>query len=713
MYLDVLVELSNKHIDHTYTYFSEKEVEVGCRVLVPFGKKELEGFVMRVHNNKPDYNVKDIKEVIDEVPVLNEEMLKLGIFIRSKTLSNLISCYQAMLPKAYRAKYDYDLKEKYVTYIKVIDEKYIPKNERQKQIIASINKGIIKKSELLKISSSLNTLIKNKVVEEYQEEVYRLVDDKNYIDNNIVLNDIQKEVINDVSNHLSEYYPVLLHGVTGSGKTEVYMHLIEKVLKEDKEVIVLVPEISLTPQLIDTFKKRFGKNIAILHSRLSEGEKYDEWRKITRKEIKIVIGARSAIFAPFTNLGLIIVDEEHSETYKQDNNPRYNAIDMALFRGKYHQVPVIMGTATPSIEAYTRTKTKEFKLLEMDKRINNNLPIIKLVDLKEEIKNNHKIISRLLKEKINDRLNKREQIIILLNRRGYSTIVSCHKCGYVDKCPSCDIPLTYHKNNDAMHCHYCGYSKYKLNICPTCGSKDINEYGLGTQKLEEYLNNEFNARIIRMDIDTTKGKDSHAKIINDFKDHKFDILIGTQMIAKGLDFPNVTLVGVLNGDASLNIPDYKSAERTFQLLNQVSGRSGRGDILGEVIIQTYNVDHYSIIKAINNDYEGFYNEELKIRQALKYPPYYNLCLIKTSSKDYDLLIKESNKIKSYLTSKISNIVLGPSSAINPKINNVYYIQIIIKYKKIEEIKESILFVNNMYKESNKIRVDIDFNPSRL
>jgi primosomal protein N' (replication factor Y) (superfamily II helicase) len=713
MYLDVLVELSNKHIDHTYTYFSEKEVEVGCRVLVPFGKKELEGFVMRVHNNKPDYNVKDIKEVIDEVPVLNEEMLKLGIFIRSKTLSNLISCYQAMLPKAYRAKYDYDLKEKYVTYIKIIDEKYIPKNERQKQIIAFINKGIIKKSELLKISSSLNTLIKNKVVEEYQEEVYRLVDDKNYIDNNIVLNDIQKEVINDVSNHLSEYYPVLLHGVTGSGKTEVYMHLIEKVLKEDKEVIVLVPEISLTPQLIDTFKKRFGKNIAILHSRLSEGEKYDEWRKITRKEIKIVIGARSAIFAPFTNLGLIIVDEEHSETYKQDNNPRYNAIDMALFRGKYHQVPVIMGTATPSIESYTRAKTNEFKLLKMDKRINDNLPIITLVDLKEEIKNNHKILSRILKDKINDRLKKGQQVIILLNRRGYSTIVSCHKCGYVDKCPHCDIPLTYHKNNDAMQCHYCGYSKHKLNTCPTCASKDINEFGLGTQKLEEHLNNEFNAKIIRMDIDTTKGKNGHANIINDFKDHKYDILIGTQMIAKGLDFPNVTLVGVLNGDASLNIPDYKSAERTFQLLNQVSGRSGRGSITGEVIIQSYNIDHYSIIKAINNDYEGFYNTELQIRKALKYPPYYNLCLIKASSKDYDLLVKETSKIKNYLTSKTTNIVLGPSSATNPKINDVYFIQIIIKYKKIDEIKESILFVNDMYKESNKIRVDIDFNPSRL
>jgi primosomal protein N' (replication factor Y) (superfamily II helicase) len=715
MYLDVLVELSNKHIDHTYTYFSEKEVEVGCRVLVPFGKKELEGFVMRVHNNKPDYNVKDIKEVIDEVPVLNEEMLKLGIFIRSKTLSNLISCYQAMLPKAYRAKYDYDLKEKYVTYIKIIDEKYIPKNERQKQIIASINKGIIKKSELLKISSSLNTLIKNKVVEEYQEEVYRLVDDKNYIDNNIILNDIQKEVISDVSNHLNTYYPALIHGVTGSGKTEIYMSIIDNVLKENKESIVLVPEISLTPQLTEHFRNRFGNNIAILHSRLSAGEKYDEWRKIIKKEVKIVIGARSAIFAPFTNLGVIIIDEEHSNTYKQENNPKYNALDIAMIRAKYHNIPLIFGSATPSLETYTRALSGHINLYELKNRINRNMPKVILVDLKEEIKNNHKVLSRILIEKINDRLDKKEQILILLNRRGYSTTITCHNCGFTDKCPMCDVPLVYHKANNKMQCHYCNYTKNKIDVCPECKSRDINQFGIGTQKLEEYLLNLFpTARIVRMDQDTTSKKNAHETIINDFQNHEYDILIGTQMIAKGLDFPNVTLVGVLNGDAGLSIPDFKSAERTFQLLSQVAGRSGRGILSGEVIIQVYNVEHYSIKKAVENDYLGFYKEELNIRRILKYSPYYNMCLIKLYSVDYEELNKESNKVANYLRGDLKeHTILGPSSPSMPKINNIYSMQIIIKYKNIDEIIESIKFVNSMYIKNKKVNLEIDFNPSKI
>jgi primosomal protein N' (replication factor Y) (superfamily II helicase) len=713
MYLDILVELSNKHIDHTYTYLSNKDVKVGCRVLVPFGKKELEGFVMKVHHDKPEYPVKEIIKVVDEEPVLTLEMLKLGLFMRTKTLSNLINCYQAMLPKAYRAKIEYIPNEKYKYTYTIKDIDYVAKNDKQQAIIDAIKNGINDKQSLLKISSSLNTLIKNKVLTEHKEEVYRL-ESKEYIENDrVVLNNKQMEVIEEISNNFNSYYPVLLHGVTGSGKTEVYMNLIQEVLDKNKEVIVLVPEISLTPQLIGVFRKRFGKNIAILHSQLSEGEKYDEWRKIVRQEVKIVIGARSAIFAPFNYLGLIIVDEEHSETYKQENNPRYHAIDIALWRAKYHNIPIIMGTATPSIESYTRAKMGEFKLLVMDKRINNNMPNVTLVDLKDEIKHNHKILSRLLVEKINDRLSKNEQVIILLNRRGYSTVVSCHKCGYVDKCPHCDIPLTYHKSSNNMRCHYCGYAKSKLTTCPTCKSSDINEYGLGTQRLEEHLNSFFKARIIRMDIDTTNRKNGHEKIITAFKNHEYDILIGTQMIAKGLDFPNVTLVGVLNGDASLNIPDYRSAERTFQLLNQVAGRSGRGSKLGEVIIQSYNTDHYSIIKAMKNDYEGFYNQELAIRKVLKYPPYYNLCLIKMASKDYDLLIKEANKVKSYLVKDISNIVLGPSSSVNPKINDTYYMQIIIKYKKIDEIKESILFVNNMYKENNKLRLDIDFNPSRI
>jgi primosomal protein N' (replication factor Y) (superfamily II helicase) len=712
MYLDVLVELKSKNIDHTFTYLSNKEdVKVGCRVLVPFGRQELEGFILKIHNNKPDYELKEIISLVDEEPVLTNEMLKLGVYIKNKTLSNLINCYQAMLPKAYRAKKGSVVNKKYITYYKIIKEDYIPKNDTQKNILNSIKNGINERSELLK-TGSLNTLIKNNIILEYKEEMYRLKNSEVNISDKVVLTDDQIEVIEDIKNNINTYYPVLLHGVTGSGKTEVYMNLIEDVITS-KEVIVLVPEISLTPQLIDTFKKRFGNQIAIIHSRLSEGEKYDEWRKIIRKEVKIVIGARSAIFAPFTKLGLIIIDEEHSETYKQDNNPRYNTLDIALYRTKQYNVPVILGSATPSIESYTRAKIGEFKLLELKNRINNEMPNVILVDLKEEIKHNHKILSRILIEKINDRLNKKEQVIILLNRRGYTTVITCHKCGYVDKCPHCDIPLTYHKQSSDMRCHYCGYSTKKITTCPTCKSSDINEFGLGTQKLEEYLNNVFKARILRMDLDTTSRKNGHEEIINAFKNHEYDILIGTQMIAKGLDFPNVTLVGVLNGDTSLNIPDFRSAERTYQLLNQVAGRSGRGSKSGEVIFQTYNTDHYSIIKAMNHDYVGFYEEELRIRKILKYPPYYNLCLLKISSKDYEYLNKEASKIAKYLVNNNSNIILGPSTSNMPKINDTYYMQIIIKYKKQEEIKESILFVNNMYKEDKKIRVDIDFNPSRM
>jgi primosomal protein N' (replication factor Y) len=343
------------------------------------------------------------------------------------------------------------------------------------------------------------------------------------------------------------------------------------------------------------------------------------------------------------------------------------------------------------------------------------MPKVELIDMKDEIKHNHKVLSRVLISKINDRLKNNEQVILLLNRRGYSTVITCHNCGFTDKCPNCDIPLIYHQSSDNMRCHYCGYTHKKLSICPECKSNNINQFGMGTEKLEEYVKNSFpSARIVRMDIDTTSKKNAHANIINDFMDHKYDILIGTQMISKGLDFPNVTLVGVLNGDATLNIPDFRSAERTFQLLNQVAGRSGRGLVKGEVIFQAFNIEHYSIIKASTHDYIGFYNEELKIRNTLKYPPYYNLCLIKISSKDYDEVVKEANKISTYLRNEISeNIILGPSSASMPKINNMYYLQIIIKYKKTDNIINVLHFINNQYRTDRKVLVDIDLNPYRM
>ena len=720
MVADILVELKTKKMDQTFTYLIPDElkelIKVGIRVLVPFGHQQLEGFVLKIYPKEAvDYPLKPITSLVDQEPILNEE---LWAYIAKKTLSNLISCYQAMLPSALKAKQGFLVNKKYEIYLELNkDTDYQPTSDKQKAVVAFLKAGRqLKKSVDLISPSAINTLIKKGVIFEVKEEVYRLNDEDVKELSSLVLNEEQNSVIDKVLINLNTFSPYLLYGVTGSGKTEVYMQVITRVLSMGKEVIVLVPEISLTPQLVENFKKRFGHAIAIIHSRLSEGEKYDEWRKIERKEVAIVIGARSAIFAPFTNLGLIIIDEEHSQTYKQENNPRYNTIDLALWRAKRHQIPLILGSATPSIESYTRAKTGAYQLLVMENRVNRQFPQVFLIDMKEEIRHNHKILSRLLVDKINDRLLKKEQIILLLNRRGYSTVITCHNCGYTDKCPNCDIPLTYHKTSSMMRCHYCGYGSQRLEICPSCKSVDINEFGMGTQRLEEFMHQTFpSSRLVRMDIDTTSKKGGHEQIITAFRRHEFDILIGTQMISKGLDFPNVTLVGVLNGDATLNIPDFRSAERTFQLLNQVAGRAGRGDLTGEVIIQSYNIDHYSILKASTHDYVGFYQEELKIRQMLKYPPYYNLCLIKMLGKDYDEVVSEAKKIATYLKEELSsdNIILGPSSANMPRINNVFFLQIIIKFKKTDSIVKALTFINDRYRTNNKVSIEIDLNPVRI
>ena len=450
-----------------------------------------------------------------------------------------------------------------------------------------------------------------------------------------------------------------------------------------------------------------------MHSRLNDGEKYDEWRKVYRKEAKVVIGARSAIFAPFTNLGIIIIDEEHSSTYKQENTPKYNAIDVAIKRSKYHNCPLVLASATPSIESFTRAKMNVYTLLTMTKRVNQKLPKVYLTDMKNEFKKGNRVFSSLVKEKIKERLAKNEQVIVLLNRRGFSTIITCKECGFTHKCPNCDIPLTYHKSTNSMKCHYCNYTVPKLYTCPICKSKNINALGMGTEKLEELLKEEFTDKVIRMDVDTTKRKGAHEKIINSFQNNEYSILLGTQMIAKGLDFPNVTLVCVINGDSTLNIPDFRSSERTFELLNQVAGRAGRGDKPGEVIIQTFNTNHYSLVCASNHNYLEFYQEEMKIRKALKYPPYFNLTKISVSGKNEIEVNKEAEKITNYLRNKFPNyIILGPSPNIMPKVNNVYYVQTIIKYQNTKEILPELIFIKNKYVKS-KIMIDIDLNPLKL
>lgn len=716
MYVEVLIQFNTRSLDYTFTYKVPKELEneikIGKRVKVPFRNKNIEGFILNIKNEfNEEYNVKEIISVVDKNVVLNDELLKLGEYISKKTMCTKISAYQTMLPKALKAKEGFNQSIKYNTYI-VINKEVDNLTDKQQEIynIVLKEKKVLKKDLINKSLYITNKLIEQNILKEVKEEVYRLNNDSIIEKDNVELTDEQKNVINNIE---FKYQPYLLHGVTGSGKTVVYIKLIEEVLKNNKTAIVLVPEISLTPQVVNIFKKNFGSKIAILHSRLSDGERYDEWRKIEKNEVSIVIGARSAVFAPLNNLGIIIIDEEHSSTYKQENHPRYHAIDVALFRSKYNNCPLILGSATPSIESYTRAKLGIYKLLEMKDRINKSIPIVTLVDMKDEYKKGNQILSELLENKIKEKLSKNEQIIVLLNRRGYSTVLTCSSCGETIKCPNCDIPLTYHKKNNILICHYCGHAIKKMEKCPNCNNLTINEYGMGTEKLEQVLNEKFNCKIVRMDLDTTSKKGSHEKIIDDFKNRKYDILVGTQMISKGLDFPYVTLVGVINGDASLNVPDFRSAEKTFQLLNQVSGRAGRSNLLGEVIIQGFNIDHYSIVKASKNDYIGFYNEEINIRKTLSYPPYYDICLIKILGKDYNLVNTESNKIGYYLKSNSNNIILGPSNSSMYKINNIYNMQIIIKYKKLDSIKDNLNFIKQKYINNKNITIEIDNNPIKI
>lgn len=722
MIIGVLVELSNKNIDRVFDYsvpdcFLDK-IKLGIRVKVPFGKMELEGFVVEIKGSS-DIEVKDILDVIDDEAILNSELLELGKKMQEDTLATLISCYQIMLPKALKAKNGQVINKKFDTYY------YLNKDivcygklstSQEKIINLCMEKEYVLRKELVDISlSSLNTLIKKNILLEKKLEHYRLSYNEKIEPKKELTND-QKSVVDEVLANTG-YFPYLLFGVTGSGKTEVYMELIEDALNKGKTSIVLVPEISLTPQMVLRFQKRFGDNIAAIHSALSDGEKYDEWRRIVSGEAKIVIGARSAIFAPLNNIGMIIIDEEHSDSYKQDDsNPRYNAKDIALLRGKYHNCPVIMGSATPSLEVFARAKKGVFKLLELPNRINGkSLPHINIVDMNEMISKTKGHFSPVLLEAISARLLKNEQIILLLNRRGYSSFVTCKNCGYTFKCPNCDITLTYHKSSRTLRCHYCGYGTKVYDTCPECHEKSINDLGVGTEKVEEELNKLFpESRILRMDFDTTSRKGMHEKMIKAFKNHEYDILLGTQIVSKGLDFDNVTLVGVINADTSLNIPDFRSSETTFSLLAQVAGRAGRSDKEGEVIIQTFNPEHYAIQYTKKHDYLGFYNREMSIRRELKYPPYYYICYVKISGKDNKYIYEESLKITKLFHNKlISMIILGPSPCTIFKLNNIYRYGIILKYKKDEDLREVLNKVIEHYKDNRNIKIDVNFNPSHF
>ena len=726
MYVSVLTQIGAKAVDQTFFYhvpkLLENNIKIGVRVRIPFGNMILDGFVLGISDNSSYDNskIKDIINVIDEEPVLNKEMLLLGKYMSDNLLASLSSCYQVMLPKALKAEVKSNIKIKYDRYlhrIKSIEEidRYIGNCKYESQINLLCK---LKERDILitKMSSSINTIIKYGFATIIYEECKRYKYDgiSNY--KRVNLTDKQRLVSDTIISSFGKSDTFLLYGVTGSGKTEVYMDVIEKVLNSGKTAIMLVPEIGLTPQIVGKFISRFGDVISVLHSKLSDSERYDEYRKITNGESKIVIGTRSAIFVPFNNIGVIIIDEEHTSSYKQDNNPRYSAINVAEWRSKYHNCPLVLGSATPSLESFAKAGNHVYKLLSLTERAGGSvLPNVNIVDMKEEVKKGNFILSDILKNKIGEVLDRGEQAIILLNRRGYSSTISCKECGYVYKCPNCDITYTYHKSSNNLKCHYCGYSMVLPNKCSICGSDNLKDYGLGTEKLEETLNSLYKARIVRMDVDTTSKKGQHQKIIDDFGEHKYDILIGTQMIAKGLDFPLVTLVGVVSIDSSLTSPDYRASENTFQLLSQVSGRAGRSENKGEVIVQTFNPDHYAITLAKNHDYIDFYKEEMKVRKMLKYSPYYYMVLVSITSKDYELGFKEANKIGSYIRNNINkdSIVLGPTMANMFKVNNIYHYQIIIKYRKDDSLMKVLKFIIDMQVKNNKIDVSIDFNPSRI
>ena len=730
LYAEVIINSEALEIDRPFTYKVPEEfnneIKIGQIVKVPFGKgnKTSEGFILNLKNDDNiKFKTKNIAAILVKDPVIDEDDINLIEFLREKTLCKYIDAFRLLIPvgimKGAKAK------KKKVIVLKNEDLSNIKNPDGYKKIVEffKTNSGKYTKSELLNDHSisqyKLNKLIENEVLSIEEESVFRYNDRVYNKDSAKTLTIEQENIIREYIN--SDDTMFLLKGVTGSGKTEVYMKLVERVLLEGKSAIILVPEIALTPQMIERFKGRFGVNVALFHSKLSDGERFDEWFRVKEGKAKVIVGARSAIFLPAKNLGLIIIDEEHENTYKSEQNPKYQTKEVAEYLSELKGCKVILGSATPSIETYYRALTGEMKLLELNSRVDNKpMPPMKVIDMRNELKGGNKsLFSRELFIAIQERLKRKEQIILFLNRRGFSTFVSCRSCGYVFKCDECDISMTYHKNG-LLICHYCGKTKREPRECPKCHSKYVKFFGAGTQRVEEEVKKYFNnVRILRMDVDTTRDKHSYERIYNTFKNGEADILIGTQMVSKGLDFKNVTLVGILAADMSINIPDYRAAERTFQIITQVAGRAGRGDKQGEVLIQTYTPQHYSLQYAVNYDYEGFYEKEFTVRAMMKYPPFGKLLLINGTSKKEELLKNFMHKItmmiKPLVESCLDIEILGPIPCMISKVKENYRWQIVIKGEFdsyfSKNIKEILYDENkNVY---NDIRISMDINPNNL
>lgn len=653
-------------------------------------------------------NLKIIQEAI-ETGIINEHY---------KVKSQITKKYQTIITPIVQLK-------ELVAY-----EKKLAKNaHRQKQILnyfiehnQPIEQNILYK-KLGITRTNLKPLLENELITLKQTEVYRNPYDRDF--KKTYKKSLTEEQVSaikpiDYAIEHNQNETFLLYGVTGSGKTEIYLQAIDNVINQDQEAIVLVPEIALTPQMVEQFKGRFGDKVAVMHSALSIGEKYDEWLKIRRGEVQVVVGARSAIFAPFKNLGIIIIDEEHEGTYKQEDTPRYHARDVAIERARVNNCPVVLGSATPTLESFARAEKSVYTLLTLSKRTNNKpMPKVEVVDMRAELHaGNRTMFSNKLIDKMKLAINKNEQVVLLLNRRGYSNFALCRDCGHVEQCPNCDISLTYHKGHDSLKCHYCSYEMTMPNNCPACTSDLISFFGTGTERVEEALKKLLpTLKIIRMDVDTTRKKGAHERLLNKFSSGEADVLLGTQMIAKGLDFENVTLVGVLAADSMLHLPDFRAAEKTFQLLTQVSGRAGRHSLDGEVIIQSYTPEHYSINLASDYNFPDFYEKEMKMRRAFQYPPYVYLALITITDENLGKVIDISKRFTEKLIMILSNksIVLGPTPSPIARIKKRYRYQIIIKYRFEDNLQRKISAVKNEFNNDLKkdLQILIDINPNQL
>ena len=728
----VIVDIASSLVDKVFDYFFDENdnYQVGMRVLVPFGNRVIEGYIIEI-SDKTELDKSKVKKIIrplEDFVCILEEQLKLAHFMKEKYNIGMCDSLRLFLPAEMRSGKVKDLevielyledKDKAVSYMANLRKNA---HAQQTAILFMLENGSYAQSELNNKfgASAITKLKKEGVLLERKKKIRRLeYQTPTNLKNAVTLTHDQQIAFEKIT---STPYRYLVHGITGSGKTEVYMACINKVLNAGKTAIMLVPEISLTPQVLNNFRNRFGDNVALLHSGLSAGERFDEWKRILFGQAKIVIGARSAIFAPVRNLGIIVIDEEHDGSYVSESNPRYNTIQVAIERSKLANCSLVLGSATPSIESYHNAMIGQYELVEMKHRINKKeLPPIEIVDMSNEIREgNPGIFSRSMIAALDKTIKQGNQAMLFINRRGYSSFLMCRNCGWVAKCEACDVSLVYHKHDNALKCHYCEKRYRVFDVCPECNSNDIKQGAIGTEKVVKELEELFpNVKILRMDNDTTKTKGAHAKLLGEFRDQKAQILVGTQMIAKGHDFPSVTLVGIIDADVSLHQSSYKAPERTFSLITQVAGRAGRADKEGEIILQTYAPRNYIYRLARVYDYTGFYRKEINLRETTFYPPFSKIIRILFTSANEDLAKNTTkvyyDKVKQ-LMSEFKNqfIYLGVMKSPVGRIQNKYRFQILMRLKN----QQGDQIITELYKlidlnKTKDVNIFVEIDPSSL